>query len=128
MDREMCKLVRKLKGEQSRQAKVFVQPSMCETIGNNHICLRNASFPIRFYEIEVIATDMAGNVGTGSRKVLIAEENKLRVDRDNVGTYRVAGEDITSLGNPELVLVRELEHQEDLYLIDSMQVVTTPNQ
>ena len=104
---------------------------MCQQIDWGHGCMLNASFPVRFYEIEDIATDMAGNVGTARKKVVVADGNMLfvkkKIGEDAVVRYIVSPFKISSEGHPELLLVRELEHQSSRYLIDTFQVMPSPD-
>ena len=111
---------------------IFLKSSYrCHQIGWGHACLGNATFPIRFFEIEAIATDIAGNVGTASRKVIIADGSRFKVksqkDSDDKGQYNIGTLQISSVGDPELVLVQELEHQSDRYLVDTYQVMVSPS-
>ena len=59
----------------------YISSYRCRQIDWGHGCMLNASFPVRFYEIEDIATDMIGNVGTARKKVIVADGNMLFVGK-----------------------------------------------
>merc|ERR1740123_2224051 len=77
-------MMRKLKKvEQESQLQVYLEPSSCKTKeeeDTDEFCEWNPQVPIRFYEIQVKATDYGGNVANSTATVVVVPKMKLDGD------------------------------------------------